>query len=95
MNDKIKDKDQEKKDKIEEISRLNKELGEVNSLLAEKYQSLDKKRREKDELMQEINKCENEFTTNNMYAETIDNEINNYVDGLAKKAAKGETNYEV
>ena len=77
MNDKIKDKDQEKKDKIEEISRLNKELGEVNSLLAEKYQSLDKKRREKDELMQEINKCENEFTTNNMYAETIDNEIKN------------------
>ena len=77
MNDKIKDKDQEKKDKIEEISRLNNELGEVNSLLAEKYQSLDKKRREKDELMQEINKCENEFTTNNMYAETIDNEIKN------------------
>ena len=77
MNDKIKDKDQEKKDKIKEIARLNTELGEVNSLLAEKYQSLDKKRHEKDALMQEINKCENEFTTNNMYAETIDNEIKN------------------
>ena len=77
MNEKIKDKDQEKKDKIAQIADLNRQLEEINSLLAEKYQNLDKKRREKDELLQAINKCENEFTTNNMYAETIDNEIKN------------------
>ncbi|MCI7605784.1 MAG: AAA family ATPase [Spirochaetales bacterium] len=94
MNDKIKDKDQEKKDKIEEIGRLNKELSEVNSLLAEKYQSLDKKRREKDELLQAINKCESEYTSNNMYAESIDNEMKNIFSNFFETYARNLKEFE-
>lgn len=94
MNEKIKEKDQEKIDKIDEIKKLKVNLDEVNSLLSEKYLSLDKKRREKDELIAAINKCDNEFTTNNMYAETIEKEIQNIFTNFFETYARNLREFE-
>ena len=49
----------------------------MNSALSEKFRNLDVKRREKEDILQSINRCESEFTKNNMYVGTIDKEIEN------------------
>ena len=77
MNEKIKEKEDEKKQKTIEIQNYRESLEDVNSALSEKFRNLDVKRREKEDILQSINRCESEFTKNNMYVGTIDKEIEN------------------
>ena len=94
MNEKIREKDEEKANRLREIQEKKAELEEVNALLGEKHRSLDSKRREKEEIIQSINKCDHEFTTNNMYVESINKEIaniySNFFDTYARPLAEFE-----
>ncbi|MGN1164674.1 MAG: chromosome segregation protein SMC, partial [Candidatus Ornithospirochaeta sp.] len=94
MNDKIKEKDFEKSSRLSEIQEKKAELEEVNALLGEKFRSLASKRNEKEAIIQSINKCDHDYTTNNMYVESINKEISNiytnFFDTYARPLAEFE-----
>ncbi len=73
--DRINERNDEIASTKKNLEELRERLGEVNTLVGEKFRSLNDKRREKEQLLSDINKAESESLSAHMYREQCENEI--------------------
>lgn len=87
IGDRIKDKDNEKANLMDEIKSLKAQMEAANGRLNEKFSALANIRREKDETFRALNEAQHEFEAQSMYIENTEQSIKDvYVNFFDKHA---------